>query len=114
MTFPSYEEPDVYDDAWQQVSDEAQLENADGFRAYILTASDPAFDRATWKTVKAAVPANDPGASVLSIADSTTLTSPDHQFAPYTTSVVLELECPAIRAISSTGTPELDISDTNE
>lgn len=32
----------------------------------------------------------------------------------YTTSVVLELECPASRAISSTGTPELDISDTNE
>jgi hypothetical protein len=28
--------------------------------------------------------------------------------------VVLELECPASRAISSTGTPELDISDTNE
>jgi hypothetical protein len=66
------------DDAWQQVSDEAQRENADGFRAYIVPVSDPAFDRAAWETVKAAVPANDHGASVLFIADSTTLTSPDH------------------------------------
>ena len=66
------------DDAWQQVSDEAQWENADGFRAYIVPVSDPAFDRATWKTVKAAVAANDHGASVLFIVDSTTLTSPDH------------------------------------
>jgi hypothetical protein len=32
------------DDAWQQVSDEAQWENADGFRAYIVPVSDPAFD----------------------------------------------------------------------
>jgi hypothetical protein len=32
----------------------------------------------------------------------------------YTTSVVLELAWPASLAISSTGTPELDISDTNE
>jgi len=32
----------------------------------------------------------------------------------YTTSVVLEFEWPAGRAISSTGTPELDINDTNE
>jgi hypothetical protein len=65
-------------DAWQQVSDEAQWENTDGFRAHIVPVSDPAFDRATWETVKAAVPANDHGASVLFIADSTTLTSPDH------------------------------------
>ena len=28
--------------------------------------------------------------------------------------VVLELACPTSRAISSTGTPELDISDTKE
>lgn len=66
------------DDAWQQVSEEAQQENADGFRAYAEPISDPAFDRATWQAVKAAVPANDSGASVLFVADSTTLTSPDH------------------------------------
>src|SRR5436190_22851902 len=36
------------------------------------------------------------------------------QFAPIDTSVVLELECPASRAISSTGTPELDIRETKE
>jgi hypothetical protein len=66
------------DDAWQQVSDEAQRENEDGFRAYIEPVSDPAFDRVTWEVVKAAVPANDHGASVLFVADSTALTSPDH------------------------------------
>jgi hypothetical protein len=32
----------------------------------------------------------------------------------YTTSVVRELECPARRAIFSTGTPESDIRLTNE
>jgi hypothetical protein len=66
------------DDAWQQVSDEAQRENESGFRAYIEPVSDPAFDRVTWEVVKAAVPANDHGASVLFVADSTTLTLPDH------------------------------------
>jgi hypothetical protein len=66
------------DDAWEQVRDEARRQNQDGFRAYIEPVSDPAFERATWEAVKAAVPANDYGASVLFIADSTTLTSPDH------------------------------------
>jgi hypothetical protein len=58
-------------DAWQQVSDEAQRENEDGFRAYIEPVSDPAFNRVTWEAVKAAVPANDYGASLLFVADST-------------------------------------------
>jgi hypothetical protein len=66
------------DGAWQEVTDEAQRENEDGFRAYVAPVSDPAFDRVTWKMVKAAVPANDHGAVVLFIADSVTLTSPDH------------------------------------
>jgi hypothetical protein len=35
------------EDAWQQVSDEAQRANEDGFRAYIEPISDPAFDRVT-------------------------------------------------------------------
>lgn len=63
---------------WQQVSDQAQRENEDGFRAYAEPVSDPAFDGATWEAAKAAVPANDHGASVLFIADSTALTGPDH------------------------------------
>jgi hypothetical protein len=35
------------EDAWQQVSGEAQRANEDGFRAYIEPVSDPAFDRVT-------------------------------------------------------------------
>jgi hypothetical protein len=66
------------DDDWRLVSEKAQQENADGFRAYIEPVSDLAFDGATWQAVKEAVPANDHGASVLFIADGMTLTSPDH------------------------------------
>ena len=66
------------DDAWQQVANTSTRENEDGFRAYAEPVSDPAFDAASWETVKAAVPANSHGASVLFIADSISLSSPDH------------------------------------
>jgi hypothetical protein len=66
------------DNSWQQVSNEAQRENESGFRAYLEPVNDPTFDHANWETVKAAVPVNDNGASVLFIADGATLTSPDH------------------------------------
>jgi hypothetical protein len=66
------------DTAWRQVCDEASRENDDGFRAYLESVSDPAFDGPTWETVKAAVPASDDGASVLFIADSTALAARDH------------------------------------
>ena len=66
------------DDAWQQVADEVTQENEDGFRAYAEPVSDPAFDAASWETVKAAVPASSDSASVLFIADSISLSSPDH------------------------------------
>ncbi len=66
------------DEAWQQVSDAARAEYEGGFEAYIEPVSDPAFDGATWQMVKAALPPNDHGASVLFIADSITLTSQDH------------------------------------
>lgn len=56
----------------------ATRENEDGFRAYAEPVSDPAFDDASWEAVKAAVPANSHGASVLFIADSVSLGSPDH------------------------------------
>jgi hypothetical protein len=68
----------ISDDAWREVRDQALRENEDGFRAYLEPVSDPAFDGLSWQAVKAAVPANDNGASVLFIADSTTLTSPVH------------------------------------
>jgi hypothetical protein len=66
------------DDSWQQVADEATRQNEDGFRAYAEPVSDPAFAAAGWETVKAAVPANSHGASVLFIADSLALSSTDH------------------------------------
>ena len=66
------------DDAWQQVIAEAQRENEDGFRAYLELVNDPAFDRLNWQAVKATVPVNENGASVLFIADGTTLTLPYH------------------------------------
>ena len=43
------------DDAWQQVSDEAQREHEDGFHAYL----EPVRDHARWDQVRAAVPAGD-------------------------------------------------------
>jgi len=86
------------DDAWQEVSDEAQRENEDGFRAYIEPVSDPAFGRATCEAVKAAVLASDHGTSVLFIADSTTLTSPDH---PILVVDLLDSSKPPFRCIPS-------------
>lgn len=65
------------DEAWQQLADQATQENEDGFQAYAEPVSDPAFDAASWETVKAAVPVGQ-GASVLFIADSISLSSPDH------------------------------------
>ena len=64
------------DGAWRQLSDEAQRENPDGFRANVEPVSDPEFDGVTWEAVKAAVPAN--SVAVTFIADSTALTSPDN------------------------------------
>jgi hypothetical protein len=49
------------DTQWQQLIDEAQRENEDGFHAYIEPVNDPAFDGASWEAVKAAVPADDDG-----------------------------------------------------
>ena len=66
------------DDAWQEVAGKATLENEDGFRAFAEPVSDPAFDAASWETVKAAVAVSSHGASVLFIADSISLSSPDH------------------------------------
>ena len=66
------------DEAWRRVAGEAAQENGDGFRAYAEPVSDQAFDAASWETVKAALPAGSHGASVLFIADSMSLSSPDH------------------------------------
>jgi hypothetical protein len=66
------------DQAWDEVSDEAQREYEEGFRAYIEPISDPTFAGATWERVKAALPANDHGPAVLFIADGAALTLPDH------------------------------------
>jgi hypothetical protein len=64
--------------AWQQVRAEAQDEYEHGFAACVDPVDDPAFDRATWQEVKAAMPVSDRSAAVLFIADHVTLTSPEH------------------------------------
>ena len=66
------------DDAWRELCDQSLRENEEGFRAYLEPVSDPAFDGVSWEAVKAAAPANDHGAAVLFIADSTALIWPDH------------------------------------
>lgn len=70
------------DEAWLRLADEALAEYPDGFgevfAANIEPINDPAFSGATWQAVRAAVPPDDDGASVLFIADATTLASPDH------------------------------------
>jgi hypothetical protein len=67
------------DGAWDQVREEAQREyGPDGFQACVEPVSDPAWDGATWETVKAAAPVGEAGPSVLFIADSITLASPEH------------------------------------
>jgi hypothetical protein len=64
--------------AWEQVSGEATRTYEGGCQAYAQPVSDPAFDGSGWEAVKAAVPANDEGASVLFIVDRTTLASDEH------------------------------------
>jgi hypothetical protein len=66
--------PEFSNDAeWQQLTHDPQRENEDGFRAYIEPVNDPAFHGASWEAVKAAVPANENGATVLFVADGRTL-----------------------------------------
>jgi hypothetical protein len=66
------------DEAWQEVSLAARAQYEDDFQAYVEPVSDPAFEGAPWQEVRASVPANDNGAAVLFIADTTTLAAPDH------------------------------------
>lgn len=66
------------DGAWEQLRNEAQAVNEDGFRAYIEPVSDQGFEGADWQAVKAAVRTNEDGASVLFIADSFAFTAREH------------------------------------
>jgi hypothetical protein len=68
------------DDAWRAVCGEALREYEDGFRACLEPVSDSAFDGVPWDAVREAVPADDHGAAVLFIADSTAFASPDHPY----------------------------------
>lgn len=65
------------DHAWRALCDEAERENAEGFRADVEPVSDPAFGGATWRAVRAAVPDPAHRAAVLFIADGTTFAVPD-------------------------------------
>ena len=70
------------EEAWLRLTEEALAEYDSGFgdvfQADVEPISDPAFSGATWQVVRAAVPADDEGASVMFIADATTFASPDH------------------------------------
>ena len=66
------------DSAWQQLRNEAQAVNDDGFQAYIEPVDDQAFEGVDWHVVKAAMPPNENGASVLFIADRLACRSPEH------------------------------------
>lgn len=76
-----------------------------------------ATDDAAWAEVlrvrRALPPETDRPGKILSMASAPVVRTGRSSLL-YTTSVVLVLECPARRAISSTGTPELDMSDTKE
>lgn len=67
------------DGAWDRVCEEATQEyGPDGFCANVEPFSDPGWAGAAWEAVKAAVPENSEGSSVLFIADSVTFASPEH------------------------------------
>lgn len=68
------------DESWSRALMAARQENEDGCRAYFTRVDDPAFAGADWRAVKAAVPANENGASVLFIADREALASSEHPF----------------------------------
>lgn len=84
-TLPSHEDSllvrtDFTDDtAWARAVEAAVKENPDGFKAYVVPVSDPAFDGAGWQDVRAAVPPVG-DALVLFIADSTALAGNDYPF----------------------------------
>jgi hypothetical protein len=66
------------DAAWRQLLTDIEHETEEGFRAYVEPIDDPEFDGADWLAIKAAVPDNDEGASVLFVADTATLATDDH------------------------------------
>jgi hypothetical protein len=66
------------DTAWELVCELARDRYQDGFSATVVPFSDTAFNGASWQAVKASAPADDSGVAVLFIADSVTLSSPEH------------------------------------
>lgn len=64
------------DSDWTRLTDVIASETEDGFRAYFDVVDDPAFRGADWETLRAALPPNVDGASVLFIADAGALGSP--------------------------------------
>jgi hypothetical protein len=61
--------------AWARLTAAVATENADGFRAYVDLIDAPEWHGASFDRLRAAVPTNANGASVLFAADETTLTS---------------------------------------
>jgi hypothetical protein len=64
--------------AWARLVEHVARENEDGFRAYVEPIDDREFSAADWPAVKAAVPENDEGASLVFVADLLALSADDH------------------------------------
>jgi hypothetical protein len=66
------------DASWELLCEEILVPSDEGFLANLLPVSDPSFSQVSWQEIKAAVPPNRHGSVVVLIADTRTLSSPDH------------------------------------
>ena len=85
------------DDAWAQVVEEATRPSPEGFLANASPSSDPAADGAAWEALRDAAMATPPDeyASVLFVADATTMAAADHPILVVSTSRFYRDEQPA-------------------
>jgi hypothetical protein len=76
------------DDAWVRVVEEATRPSPEGFLANVSPSSDPAVDGVGWEALRDAAMATPPDeyASVLFVADSTTIATADHPILVVSTS----------------------------
>jgi hypothetical protein len=85
------------DDAWAQVVEEATRPSPEGFLANAVPSSDPAADGVGWEALRDAAMATPPDeyASVLFVADATTMAAADHPILVVSTSRFHRDEQPA-------------------
>lgn len=70
---------DYADDAeWQRLRDEVAVPSEDGFTADLELVDDRSFAHTTWEQVKAAVPPNEEGSTIVLVAAAPTFARADH------------------------------------